>query len=403
MMSFPFERAFVLPSVLVAVITAACGGPSEPFEAAPSASTTTPAPTMSAPPVNATPPGPTQPNPTPPNPTQPSETPPGVTPEPTPGSSAPTPVPAPGALVTLPPAPGEPNVPQPAGTPGGLRVMDWAGFSSAISYTFDDANSTQIASYDELNALGVRMTFYIQTNKSEASDPVWAKAVEDGHELGNHTHSHPEDDDGTDVDRATEFIKTTFGVTPYTMAAPFGKDVYASLAESRFLINRGVSNGLVGPGDNTNPFKLPCFIPDEGAPASDFDSQTDSARAAKKWRTVLVHGFTGGSDGAYQPVELEQFIAAVEYAKGLKDVWIDSVVNVGAYWLGQKAFNAVTPVADGANQVWSWTLPDNFPPGHVLRVTVDGGTLSQNGEPLVWDSRGYYEISLDAKSLTLSP
>jgi peptidoglycan/xylan/chitin deacetylase (PgdA/CDA1 family) len=356
---------------------------------------------MTQTPVNPTPPGPAQPNPPSPQPTspdvtQPSETPTGVTP-------GPTPVPAPEALVTLPPAPVEANVPQPAGAPGGLRVLDWGGFSSAISYTFDDANSTQIANYDALNALGVRMTFYIQTNKREASDPIWAKAVEDGHELGNHTHSHQEDDDGTDVDRATEFIQTTFGVTPYTMAAPFGKDVYAGLAESRFLINRGVSNGLVGPGDNTNPFKLPCFIPAEGAPAGDFNSQADSARAANKWRTVLVHGFTGGTDGAYQPVELEQFVAAVEYAKGLNDVWIDSVVNIGAYWLGQKAFNAATPVADGANQVWSWTLPENFPPGHILRVTVDGGTLSQNGESLVWDSHGYYEISLDAKSLTLSP
>ena len=30
-------------------------------------------------------------------------------------------------------------------------------------------------------------------------------------------------------------------------------------------------------------------------------------------------------------------VASVEHAKALGDVWIDSMVNVGAYWLGQKA------------------------------------------------------------------
>jgi hypothetical protein len=36
-------------------------------------------------------------------------------------------------------------------------------------------------------------------------------------------------------------------------------------------------------------------------------------------------------------------------------------------------------------------------------VTVDGGTLSQGGDALVWHDRGYYEIALDAGTLTLSP
>ena len=42
-------------------------------------------------------------------------------------------------------------------------------------------------------------------------------------------------------------------------------------------------------------------------------------------------------------------------------------------------------------------------PGHFLRVTVDGGTLSQNGQALVWDGHGYYEVALDAGTLTWAP
>ena len=40
---------------------------------------------------------------------------------------------------------------------------------------------------------------------------------------------------------------------------------------------------------------------------------------------------------------------------------------------------------------------------HLLRVTVDGGTLSQGGTPLVWDTHGYYEVALGKGSVTLSP
>jgi hypothetical protein len=48
-------------------------------------------------------------------------------------------------------------------------------------------------------------------------------------------------------------------------------------------------------------------------------------------------------------------------------------------------------------------LPEHFPPGKFLRVSVTGGTLKQKGAALPWDARGYYEVALDAGSLTLGP
>jgi hypothetical protein len=84
-------------------------------------------------------------------------------------------------------------------------------------------------------------------------------------------------------------------------------------------------------------------------------------------------------------------------------VWIDTMATVGAYWRGQKVVAATTPTTSGSTQTWTWTLPDHFPTGKYLRVKVDGGTLSQGGNPLTWDSHGFYEIALDAGSLTLAP
>jgi peptidoglycan/xylan/chitin deacetylase (PgdA/CDA1 family) len=303
------------------------------------------------------------------------------------------------------PAAGSAGVPKPAGTAGNLTVLNWAGFKGAVTYTFDDTNSSQIDNYSALNALGVRMTFYLITDKLNTTNiPSWTRVLDDGHELGNHTVLHLQTATALQIDNATTTIEQDFGVRPWTMAAPYGDASYVSFAQTRFLVNRGVVNALVMPNDSSNPFNLPCYIPPQGGTATtDFNPQIDSAESGGGWRIVLVHGFTGGSDSAYQPVSIDEFVAGVNHAKALGDLWIDNMVNVAAYWRGQKTFTAVTPVTSAGTTTWTWTLPDNFPPKKRLRVTVDGGTLSQNGQGLEWDSHGYYEISLDAGSLTLSP
>ncbi|MET0412050.1 MAG: polysaccharide deacetylase family protein, partial [Polyangiaceae bacterium] len=304
------------------------------------------------------------------------------------------------------PAPPTSGVAQPAGTPGNLRVIDWAGFTGAISYTFDDSNSSQINNYTALNNLGVPFSFYLQTGKvQESSNPIWAQAVADGHELGNHTQSHQSTgaNIGADTDAATQFIQSRFGVTVFTMAAPNGSGDYAAIAQSRFLINRGVNDQLIRPNDNTNPFNLPCLIPGDDAQVGVFNTKVDLVRQNRAWQTILVHGFNGGTDGAFNSGDLSVFLDAVTYAKSFPDVWIDTLLEVAAYWRAQKTLSSVTPAVNGSETTWTWTLPDHFPPDRFLRVTVDGGRLTQGGATIAWDEHGYYEIALDEGSVTLSP
>ncbi|XXT23220.1 polysaccharide deacetylase family protein [Sorangium sp. So ce429] len=303
----------------------------------------------------------------------------------------------------LPTPPGAGDVAKPSGAAGGFKVIDWAGFSGAVTYTFDDVNSTQIQNYDTLNGLGVPFTFYVWTGRAEANDPVWPRALADGHELANHTKSHSSNDNGADTDAATQFIKDKFSLTPFTMAAPNGAAVYTGIARTRFMINRGVSNNLISPNDSTDPFTLPTFIPPTGASTAVMDEQVTSARTAKKWRTFCIHGFTGGSDGAYQPIPLQAFVDHVKHVKDFGDVWIGTMENIGAYWRGQKAITSGTNTMAGGETTYNWQLPDNFPPGKYVRVTVTGGTLKQNGVALPWNPHGYYEVALDPESVTLSP
>lgn len=286
---------------------------------------------------------------------------------------------------------------------GHVRVLDWAGHRAAVTYTFDDSNSSQLVHYDRLAALAVPFSFYLLTEKRESKSPVWERALRDGHELGNHSQSHRFSGPhlAEDIDRATAFIERTFDTAVWTMAAPYGAAQYCAVAEARFLVNRGVNDGLVLPLDTTNRFDLSCYVPPEGARGWDYDQKIQAARAAGGWQIFLVHGFSGGDDDAYQPVSLEGFVASVERTKSQGDVWIGTLKDIAAYWLGQRAF-AEARVLEGPDGLsYVWDLPSHFPPGRTLLAEAPF-ELRQYGRSVVRDDAGNSVIELDARALTVA-
>lgn len=303
-------------------------------------------------------------------------------------------------------------IPQPSGTPGGLKVLDWAGFKAAITYTFDDSLPSQIANYPQLQATGARMTFFL-IGSSDQNSPVWAQAAKDGNELSNHTEHHCRANGAdcgmgiyagsiqAEYDLCTAHIQQTYGVSNvWTTAAPFGDTGYDAVAKTRFFLNRGVMGGQVAPNDNSDPYNLPIYGATAGDTASIFNSYIDSAHKAGSWRIFLFHSL--GGDNGYAPVNIADVLASIRHAQSLGDVWIDSMVNIGAYWAGQKAVTNAASNKSGKNTILTWTLPAHFPPGRFLRVTVTGGTLKQAGRVLPWNSAGYYEVALDDGSLAIS-
>lgn len=334
-------------------------------------------------------------------------------------------------LPELPVPTGAANVPRPSGTPGNLKVLDWAGFKSAVSYTFDDGQPSQIEHYAELQAAGVRLTFFVNSGSATwQADFVttFSQAVRDGHEIGNHTahHCHA-DPDGTlytgtstqraacagtspaaELDGCTAFITSQLGAPHvWTSAWPFGDVGFAAAASERFFLNRGAWNGTVAPNDETDPFNLPIWGPAEHDTVERFDAEIDRAHASDRWIILLLHSLAPTSAPWYATVDVSAVTGSIAHAKSLGDVWIDSLVNVGAYWRAQKLIAALTPAVSGTTQaptwIWTWKLPEHFPAGKHLRVRVDGGTLAQGGSALAWDGHGYYQVALDAGSLTLSP
>jgi len=312
---------------------------------------------------------------------------------------------APAGMSGLPVPPGSGNVPQPTGAGSSVTVLNWAGFTAAVTYSFDDDNQSQIDDYKMLQDAGGQYTFFMWTNRSQATNAIWKQALMDGHEIGNHTKSHDSSGACTaaDVKAGGDFIMSTFGKPAMTFAAPNGSTCFKSPASMYYFINRGVSPASpVLPNDNSDPLNLNCYIPATGQQTSTFNGNIDDAHKKGGWVIYVIHGFSS-SDGSYQPVDIGQVTAAIKYAKGMNDMWVGSMVNVASYWQGQKAFSSAMTSTSGSEKTWTWKLPAHFPPGHYLRVKTDGGTLKQNGTALAWDPHGYYEIALDALSVTLSP
>jgi peptidoglycan/xylan/chitin deacetylase (PgdA/CDA1 family) len=312
-----------------------------------------------------------------------------------------------------PPAPPTTDVPQPgaAVTSPTLTVLPWAGFAAAVTYTFDDTQPSQTEHWPELQATGVPMTFFANPSGSSRSgyDAAWTAVAATGSEIGNHTWTHchanlsgctPVGTAEEEIDKASTYITTHFGVPDvYTFAAPYGETGWNTYAAPRFLVGRGVMGGFVPTTGVVDWYNLPVIAVAAGQVAANFNTAIDTARSQGRWGIFMVHSILPTSNNWYAGVEIADITASIAHAQSLGDVWIDTFVDVGAYARAKQMFDALTP----NNNTWTWTLPDHFPSGKVLRVTVDGGTLSQGGAPLAWDPHGYFEVALDVGTLTSSP
>ena len=162
-------------------------------------------------------------------------------------------------------------MPVPSGTPGNLKVLDWAGFKSALTYTFDDAQPSQIEHYAELQATGVRLTFYITTGSSSGErlrrDVLagGARRPRDGQphraplpRRSDRLQQRLRDQLDAELDDCTSYITGHFGQSAvWTAASPFGDTGYDTPDMTRFFLNRGVGAARSPPTTTPTPSTCP--------------------------------------------------------------------------------------------------------------------------------------------------
>jgi len=119
------------------------------------------------------------------------------------------------------------------------------GCRGAVSLTFDDGRDSQLAiALPMLNALDLRATFYINPRGDQWLDDLvpWRDVVAAGHEVGNHTLSHP-------FGRALQDNPDIMCLERMTLA-----DIEAEIVEASRRLREGI------PAQQAFSFCYPCYL-----------------------------------------------------------------------------------------------------------------------------------------------
>jgi len=226
---------------------------------------------------------------------------------------------------------------------------------AAISLTFDDARQSQLdRGIPILDRYGVRATFYVSFKNLDARLEDWQSVAENGHEIGNHSVSHPcsgnftfargdplEDYDlermERDILQANDEIERRLGVRPRTFAYPCGQKFVGRGEGVRSYVPVVAKHFLAGRGFCDETHNNPVVGDPAQAMGVDFDRatfervQSQIAGTVRDGGWLVLAGHDVG-DGGGQTVQADTLDAlcrhAIDPANGL---WIDTVAAVAGY------------------------------------------------------------------------
>ena len=107
----------------------------------------------------------------------------------------------------------------------------WCGNANdrSVALTFDDGPSPDTLKILEILRLaGLKATFFVVGKEAEKYPEIVKKIVEDGHEIGNHSYSHPiylfctPEKLRRELEKTQEIIKTAVGFAPKLARPPCG-------------------------------------------------------------------------------------------------------------------------------------------------------------------------------------
>jgi peptidoglycan/xylan/chitin deacetylase (PgdA/CDA1 family) len=232
----------------------------------------------------------------------------------------------------------------------------WPGVArAAVSLTFDDARVTQIDNgLAILSRHGVHATFYLSPPAAEQRSAGWREAAAAGHEIGNHTLTHPcsgnfgfsrdhplEEMSLTDMagelDESSARIERLVGARPLTFAYPCGatyvgrgRDTrsYVPLVAERFVAGRGYLNGQTNDPERCDLAQL-ISVGLDRAPLAHVMDLIDVAEAEGSW--LILTGHDIGADDE-EPLSVE--IPTLERVLGevtTRGFWIAPVAEVARH------------------------------------------------------------------------
>jgi len=236
------------------------------------------------------------------------------------------------------------------------QVDNWNGKQCAVVLTYDDALNVHLDNVIPcLDSAGFKGTFYIIGQSPVLSKRMsdWRLAAEHGHELGNHTLTHPcdgslegrswvspeNDLSKYSVDRAVNEIRVTNtllqaidGKTKRTFAYPCGEtkidtvNFYDAL-EQEFAGARGVKSSFQSLGE-IDLNDIDCFYINGHTGGY----MIDLVRKAIESHTLLVFMFHGVGGEHNIDVSVEAHSQLIQYLKQHEnEIWVTPMVDVANY------------------------------------------------------------------------
>lgn len=229
------------------------------------------------------------------------------------------------------------------------------GKQAAISLTFDDARQSQVlvgtALLDQYN---IKATFYVNPGAVEKQLQGWQKAVASGHEIGNHTMTHPctgnfdwsrdnalEDYNLKRMKKqmldCNKRIKELLNVNVESFAYPCGQKFvgrgtktksYVPLVAKNFVTGRGWLDEAANNPRYANFAQL-TGVESDGKHFEQILPLIEEARAKGQWLVLAGHEMGEAGD---QTTRLSMLKKLAEYVNDPKNgIWVAPVGEVARY------------------------------------------------------------------------
>lgn len=299
---------------------------------------------------------------------------------------------------------------------GPVTTVPWNGHTGAVSFTYDDARSSQIPNLlPQLDALKIKATFFIAVTGTggdfEARKADWIQAAKNGHELANHTKSHvnvPADPGAASI--ISEMAKYLRALDPTVESLTFaypncnvnGKTgigaenfISRSCGQSTFAWPTQPSDWMSIPGLILTPTNVNTAV-----------TLLNTAKSGNSWAVTIVHDVKENPDAySLTPADNKKMLDAAV----ANNLWIDTYQNIAAYYRAHFVMDAATESATGAGWTMQWTSPHPKMPKSVkLRVKLATATfgskftVQQQGVTIPAETDGSYVIDFMKLSLNVT-
>jgi len=235
-------------------------------------------------------------------------------------------------------------------------AFEWPqGKHAAISLTFDDARMSQVDTGRALlDQYGIKATFFVVPSSVEERLDGWKKAVANGHEIGNHTISHPctgnflwsrqnalenysIDDMRNELLECNKRIEELLGVKSEVFAYPCGQKFIGRDSNTKSYVPLVAELFIVGRGWRDEVMNDPGFCDLAQVSGIEMDGKNfdeilpliEEAKRTGQWLVLAGHEMAGSG---VQTTRLAMLKQLIEYVQDpANGIWIAPAGTVAKY------------------------------------------------------------------------